>query len=117
MKIITPDMVIAELSELRSQAERGMDLLAEAEAEHVKLDLEAQRAEAQAFLDAQGTVADRTAVSKLLSADAREAADLAKVKVSRIKTKMRHLSESMTAVQTSARMVELTYRTAGVGQR
>lgn len=115
--IRTPDMVVQELAELRTQADRGIDILAEAEAELVRLQLAAEKTEAQAFLDAQGTVADRQAVAKLLSAEAREAAELAKVKVNRVKTKMRHLSESMTAVQTSARMVELTYRTAGIGER
>lgn len=110
-------MVIQELSKLRSKSEDGVAILAAAEEELVKAQLEAEKIEAQAFLDAQGTVADRQAVAKLLSADARLEAEIAKIKVNRIKTRMRQLSESLTAVQTSARMVELTWRTSGIESR
>jgi hypothetical protein len=109
--------VIRELSSLRQQAEKGVQVLAEAEAKQVQLTLAAEREEALAFLEAQGTVADRQAVAKLASISAREAAELAKVEVNRIKTKLKQLSEAQMAVQTSGRMVELQWKTAGVGER
>ena len=112
-----PADVIRELAELRSMAEKGVQVLAEAEQKHVALALEAERLEAVSFLEAQGTVADRQAMAKLNSAKAREAAELAKVEVNRVKTKLKQLSEAMMSVQTSARMVELQWKTAGVGER
>jgi hypothetical protein len=109
-----PADVVRELLNLRQQSEKGVGVLAEAEAKQVQLALAAEREEALAFLDAQGTVADRQAVAKLASIDAREAAELAKVEVNRIKTKLKQLSEAQMAVQTSARMIELQWKTAGV---
>lgn len=111
MQIENPADVLAELNRLREQSERGIQVLADAEAKWVTLSLEAERVEALAFLEAGGTVADRTAISKLESLEAREAAELAKVEVNRVKTKLKQLSEAQMAVQTSARMVELGWKT------
>jgi hypothetical protein len=108
-----PADVVRELNSLRAQSEKGIAYLAETEAEFVRLDLEADRVEALTFLEAGGTVADRQAVAKLKALDAREAAELKKVEVNRIKLKLRHLSEALTATQTASRMIELQWRTAG----
>jgi hypothetical protein len=115
--IETPLQVIQELSAIRSESERGIKLLFDAEKKYVQLDLAADKAEARFFLDAQGTVSDRQAVAKIQSEAERLAAEIAKAEVSYIKTKLKHLSESMMAVQTSARMVELQWKTSGVGER
>ena len=112
-----PQDVIRELASLRAQAEQGVKVLAEAETRQVMLTLEAERKEFLAFLEAGGTVKDREAIAGLESLEARQAAELAKVEVSRIKTKLRQLSEAQMAVQTSGRMVELQWKTAGVGER
>jgi hypothetical protein len=108
-----PNDIVRELNSLRSQSEKGIAYLAETEAEFVRLDLEADRLEAATFLDAGGTVSDRQAVARLKALPAREAAELKKVEVNRIKLKLRHLSEALTATQTAARMIELQWRTAG----
>jgi hypothetical protein len=108
-----PADVVRELNALRAQAEKGIGYLADTEADFVRLDLEADRVEAATFLEAGGTVADRQAVAKLKALPAREAAELKKVEVNRIKLKLRHLSEALTATQTAARMIELQWRTAG----
>jgi hypothetical protein len=107
-----PQDVIKELASLRSQAEKGVAILAEAETKHVTLDLQAEKIEALAFLEAQGTVADRNAVAKLKSLEARQEAELAKVEVNRVKTKLRQLSEATMATQTASRMIELQWRTS-----
>ena len=109
-----PGDVVRELNALRAQSEKGIAYLAETEAEFVRLELEADRIEALTFLDAGGTVADRQAVAKLKALEAREAAELKKVEVNRIKLKLRHLSEALNATQTAARMIELQWKTAGV---
>jgi hypothetical protein len=115
--MLTPDMVIQELMEIRRQSEKGISLLADAEQKMIQLELDAERIEAQALLDNQGTVVERQAIAKLKSLEARQAAGLAKVEVNRIKTKLKHLSESMMAVMHAGKMVEITYKTAGIGER
>lgn len=114
--IESPGQVIQELAAIRAESERGLRLLHEAERKYVELDIAAEKAEARFFLDAQGTVSDRQAVAKIQSEKERLAAEIAKAEVSYIKTKLKHLSEAMMAVQTSARMVELQWKTAGVGE-
>lgn len=117
MDFRTPDTIIAELVEIRKQAARGVDIQEEVEREYVEALLAAERAEAAAFLEASGTEKLRAATAKLKSEPERMAAELAKVKLNRVKTKLRQLSEAQMSVQTQARMVELTYKTAGVGER
>lgn len=112
-----PADVIRELASLRNQAEKGVEVLAEVETKYVMLSLDAEKVEALAFMNAMGTVADRTAIAKIESLDARQAAELAKVELNRVKTKLKHLTDAQMAVQTSGRMVELQWRTAGVGER
>lgn len=112
-----PQDVIRELYEIRRQSERGVQLLADTEAECVRLELEADRIEYVAFLGAEGNVAERNAIAKLHSLDARQQSELKKVEVNRIKVKLRQLSEAMNATQTAGKMIELQWRTAGVGER
>lgn len=107
-----PEDVIRELASLRQQAEKGVIILAEAETKHVTLALEAEKAEALAFLEAGGTVAERQAVAKLKSLEARQEAELAKVEVNRVKTKLKQLSEATMATQTASRMIELEWKTS-----
>jgi hypothetical protein len=109
-----PGDVNRELSALRTQAEAGINYLADKEKEYVKLSLEADRIEALTYLEAGGSIPERTAVAKLKAMDAKEAAELCKVEVNRIKLKLKHLSESQMNIQTQARMVELQWRTAGI---
>jgi hypothetical protein len=115
--MLTPDSIIQELMAIRQQSERGVALLAEAEQKHLELTMAAERIELRALLDAQGTVVDRQAVAKLVSQDERQDAELAKIEVTRIKSKLKQLSESMMAVMAAGKMVEVTYKTAGVGER
>jgi hypothetical protein len=102
---------------IRQQSEKGVALLAEAERKHLELTMKAEKAELQALIEAQGTVVDRQAVSKLASQEMRFEAELAKIEMTRIKSKLKQLSESMMAVMAAGKMVEVTYKTAGIGER
>lgn len=117
MDFRTPDTIIAELVDIRRQAGKGADAQFEAEEDMVRLVLAAERIEALAFMEATGTVEHCKAVAKVKSEEARLAADIAKAKLNRIKTKLRQLSEAQMNVQSQARMVELMYKTAGTGER
>lgn len=115
--MLTPDSIIQELMAIRQQSEKGVALLAEAEQKHLELSMAAEKVELQALIEAQGTVVDRQAVSKLASQDMRFQAELAKIEMTRIKSKLKQLSESMMAVMAAGKMVEVTYKTAGIGER
>lgn len=112
-----PADVNRELASLRTQAEAGIGYLAEMETKFVKLSMEADRIEALAYLEAGGSIPERQAVAKLKALDAKEAAELAKVEVNRVKLKLKHLSESQMNVQTQSKMVELQWRTSGIIER
>lgn len=116
MEIITPDRIIQALAELRAEADRGIDAQYQAEVEVSQKQLEADRIEAAAFLRINGLVADRQALAKLESSEARAEAELAKAKYNRIKTKLQQLTQTQSAIQTQARMVEITYSQAGLGR-
>ena len=107
----TPGQVIKELETIRQQSEKGIELLAQAERKYLELASEADKLEATELLKAQGTVVDRQAVAKLKSLDARFEADLAKVELNRIKSKIKHLSESMMAVMAAGKLIQIEWGT------
>lgn len=109
--ISTPDDVIKELATLREKSEAGIDYLADLEEQLVFAELEYDRQRALAFIEAKGTVGDRESIAILQSAMAREKAQLLRVQVNRAKQHVRHLGDALGGVQTSARMVELTWKT------
>jgi len=106
----TPGQIIKELERIRQQSERGIELLAQAETKYLELEAAADKVEHSELLKAQGTVVDRQAIAKLKSADARFEADLAKVELNRIKSKIKHLSESLMAVMAAGKLVEMEWR-------
>jgi len=115
-EIVTPDQIIRALTELRAEAEKGIEAQYRAEVELSHKQLEVDRLEAAAFLRINGLVADRQALAKLESSEARLEADLAKAKFNRVKTKLQQLNQAQSALQTQARMVEITYSQAGLGR-
>jgi hypothetical protein len=116
-EIVTPDQIIQALRSIRSEAEKGIEAQYQAELDLSKKQLEAERIEASAFIRVGGTVADRTALAKLESLAARQEADIAKAAYNRVKTKLNQLSQAQTALQTQARMVEITWHSAGIESR
>lgn len=117
MTISTPDSIIENLVEIRRQSEAGIRAQYDAEVKLSELELEVDRIEALAIIETNGTATHKQAVAKIKSAEARLAADIARAEYNRIKLKIRHLELAQSSLQTQARMVELTYRTAGVGER
>lgn len=115
--ISTPDGIIENLVDIRAQAEAGIRAQYEAEVKLAELQLEAERIEALAMIHAEGSIAHKQAIGRIKSAEARLAADIARAEYQRIKTKLRHLELAQSSLQTQARMVEITWRTAGVGER
>lgn len=112
----TPDSIIRELVAIRQEAARGVDFLHAAETKLAKASLEAQHAEDAALLSAEGTVPERQAQARLRSEDARFAEALARAELNRVRAKLKVLEQAQMNVQTQARLVELMYRTAGLGE-
>lgn len=113
----TPDSVIAELVEIRAEASNGVVAQYDAEVKLAEATLAAERAEALALLNAQGTVVDRQATAKLKCEEERFAEALAKAEFNRVKTKLKLLEQAQMNVQTQARLIEMQYKTAGLGER
>lgn len=116
MEFQTPDTIISELVAVRAEAAKGVDALLEAEREVARLDFEYSKVQAQAVLNSVGTALDRQALATLEAAEKKFELDLAKASLNRVKAKLRHLQDVQTNIQSQARMVELTYKTAGVGR-
>ena len=110
MNITTPDQVIAELNRLKVESERGITALYDAEVKVADRDLAWTMAYNQHFLDSKGTVADRESVAKMNSANEKFELDMAKIELSRIKAKIKQLSDAGTLTAVIAKQVELTYK-------
>ena len=101
-----PSQIMSELEELTRLNRKGVDALFEAEENLAKAEHKLDLVEAQAFLESQGTVADRQALARLEAADARYDRDIAKAQVTRVKTKMRGIEQEIMSVATRAKMMQ-----------
>jgi len=110
LEIVSPDQVISKLNELIQVAEKGVSALYDAELKVAEKDLTYEKAFQSIFLETQGTVADRTAVARLKSADLKFDLDLAKVELNRVKAKIKQISDAGTLTAVIAKQVELTFR-------
>lgn len=107
----SPIGIIQELSLIRTEVQRGIGVLYDAECRLADAENAYERELQLAFINAQGTVADRTAVSRLQAADARLKADLAKAEWNRVKAKLKALETAQMGIQTSARLMETELKT------
>ena len=105
-----PSQIMAELTRLTSELSKGYEALYDAEVELAEADKELDTVEQKAFINASGTVADRTALARLESAENRFSRDLARARVNRIKTKIKALESSLTASQTMAKLLDAETR-------
>ena len=101
-----PSNIIKELQELTQTNRRGVDALFEAESELAEKERELDKVEATAFLESQGTVADRQALARLEAADARFERDIAKAKVNRVRTKLKTIESELIAQSTMSKLMQ-----------
>jgi len=99
-----PSEIITSLAELTALNRKGVEALFAAEQDLAEAEHELDMMESQAFLTADGSVAERQAKAKLESAEARLARDLARAGVSRIKMKLRGLESEMMSLATMAKL-------------
>lgn len=107
----TPIGIIQELSHIRAEVARGIQVLYDTECKLADAENAYERELQLAFINAQGTVADRTAISRLQASDKRLQADLAKAEWNRVKAKLKALETAQMGIQTSARLMETELKT------
>jgi hypothetical protein len=111
MEIISPGQIIQELQRLTAEMDKGSNALYDAECKMADAEAAYDKAVSLAFINNQGTVADRQAVAKLQSVNQKLQADLARAEFNRVKTKMKTLSDQATMMAVMSKNVELQWRT------
>jgi hypothetical protein len=101
-----PSEIVRGLQELTAMTRKGVEALFEAETELAEAERDLDKAESQAFLEAQGTVADRQALAKLESADIRFHRDICRAKVNRVRTKLKGLEGEIMAHATMSKILQ-----------
>lgn len=102
---MTQSEIIQLISELTQENSRGADALYAAEVELAEAENNLDLVEQKAFIKAQGTVADRTALARLEAAQARLERDLAKAKANRIRVKIKQIEMAIMGAGTQARLL------------
>jgi len=113
----TPDSIISELVNIRAEAQKGVAAQYSAEVKLAKAVLEVDRVESLSYLSHPGTAGEKGAQAKLASIEVKENELLARAEYNRVKTKLKLLEQAQMSVQTQARLVELMYRSAGLGEK
>jgi len=105
-----PSDIQRQLAELTAENSKGAEALYAAEVKLAEAEHELDLVEQKAFIRAEGTVADRTALAKLESADARLQRDLRKAEANRVRMKIKSLETNIMAVATQAKLVQVEAR-------
>ena len=101
-----PSEIARQIAELTAENSKGYEALYAAEVELAEAEHTLDTVEAKAFIRAQGTVADRQALARLESSQARLDRDLAKAKANRIKTKIKAIESALMASATQAKLLQ-----------
>ena len=103
--------IVQELRLTAAEVQRGISVLYDCEVKLADAENAYDRELQLAFMNAQGTVADRQAISRLQASDKRLAADLAKAEYNRVKAKLKALEMAQMSIQTQARLLETEIKT------
>jgi hypothetical protein len=105
-----PSELIQELASLTAENKKGVEALYAAEVALAQAEHDLDLVEQKAFIKAQGTIADRSALSKLEAADSRLQRDLRKAEANRIRMKIKALESNLMAVATQAKLIGVETR-------
>lgn len=105
-----PSQIVEEIARLTQENSRGAEALFEAEVALAHAEHELDTIEQKAFIKTQGTVADRTALAKLESADARLQRDLKRAQLNRIKVKIKTIETTLMALGTQVKLIQSEMR-------
>jgi hypothetical protein len=107
---VLPSQIVEEIARLTQENSRGAEALYEAEVALAHAEFELDTVEQKAFIKTQGTVADRTALAKLESADARLQRDLKRAQLNRIKVKIKTIETTLMALGTQVKLIQSEMR-------
>lgn len=102
---MNPLEIARQIAELTAENSRGADALYEAEIRLAEAENELDLVEQRAFIKAEGTVADRTALARLEASEARLQRDLRKAEANRIRVKIKALETAIMAAATQAKLI------------
>ncbi len=105
-----PSQIVEEIARLTQENSRGAEALYEAEVALAHAEHELDTVEQKAFIKTQGTVADRTALAKLESANARLERDLKRAQLNRIKVKIKTIETTLMALGTQVKLIQSEMR-------
>ena len=108
----SPDSIVGQLRQIMAESAKGVDALYAAEVKVAEKELAYDSEFQKRFIAAGGTVADRTAVAKLQTAELRFELDVAKAELNRVKVKIKQLSDAGTLTAVMAKQIELTWKHA-----
>lgn len=102
--------LMQELQRLVSLSEKGTSAIYDAEVKLAEAENALDLIENRAFIKASGSVAERTALAKLESAQARLDRDIAKAELNRVRVKIKSVEQAIMATQTMSKLTELEAR-------
>jgi hypothetical protein len=99
-----------QIAELIAENSKGATALFETESALAQAEYELDLVEQKAFLGADGTVADRTAIARLKAADNRLQRDLRKAEHNRVRVKIKQIETALIALSTQAKLIGVETR-------
>ena len=102
-------MVNGEIQRIIAESSKAPQAIFEAEKKLAEAEFAFEREKALAFMNAEGTVADREALSKFQASELRLVADVARAELNRIRAKTKQLSEAGILMATLSKSVQVTY--------
>jgi exonuclease VII small subunit len=103
---VNPSDIIRELAELTQTNRKGVEALYEAETNLAGAENRLDEIYAKSFLAASGSIAERSEIAKLESAEARLERDLNKAQVNRVRTKIRVIESAIMAQATMSKIMQ-----------
>jgi hypothetical protein len=108
--MLSPSDISQQLTELVNENYRGVNAVYQAEAKLAQAEYDLDTAEQTAFISAEGSVAERTAIAKLNSAEKRLERDLARAEFNRVKLKLKAIESALMASATQAKLLSVEIR-------
>lgn len=99
-----------QIAELILENQKGTNALFEAERALAEAEYVLDTIEQKAYIKAQGTVADRTALARLEAAESRLQRDLRRAELNRIKTKIKGIETALMALGTQVKLMNVEAR-------
>ena len=106
----TPESVILSLKQITTELDRIALALYDAECKMIDCEHAWDLDFSKALLTAGGSIPDRQANARIITADKKLALDLAKAEYNRLKLKMKTLSDQATITAVIAKQIELQWK-------